>query len=81
MRPVALSWIATVLVSFTAGASGSSDAGLRYYQSKDYARAMETWTGCAESEDPECQFELGLMYKWGKAVPRNAKLSIQWSVE
>lgn len=53
-------------------------AGLRAYQSKDYATAVKEWRPLAEAGSPDAQFNLALMYLDGTGVVQNQQEAVLW---
>lgn len=53
-------------------------AGLRAYESKDYATAIKEWLPLAESGDAASQFNVGLMYLDGTGVPQSDLKAVEW---
>jgi uncharacterized protein len=53
-------------------------AGLRAYESKDYATALKEWLPMAEAGDAPSQFNLGLMYLDGVGVPQSDEKAVLW---
>ncbi len=64
----------------SAGVSWSADfqKGLTAYDSGDYATALREWTPLAEQGNAAAQFNLGLMYENGYAVPQDYKTAVKW---
>jgi TPR repeat protein len=54
------------------------EAGLRAYENKDYATALQEWRPLAENGDAAAQFNLGLMYYDGTGVPQDFKQAASW---
>ena len=53
-------------------------AGLRAYESKDYATALKEWLPMAEAGDAPSQFNVGLMYLDGVGVPQSDEKAVLW---
>lgn len=53
-------------------------AGLRAYESKDYATAMKEWLPLAEAGDAASQFNIGLMYLDGVGAPQSDQKAVEW---
>src|SRR5437588_11451343 len=53
-------------------------AGLRAYESKDYATAMKEWLPLAEAGDAPSQFNIGLMYLDGVGAPQSDQKAVEW---
>jgi TPR repeat protein len=54
------------------------DSGLGALRSRDYARALEQWSLCAEKGDAACQFGLGVLHDDGLGVPREVSRALSW---
>ncbi|MGA2597006.1 MAG: tetratricopeptide repeat protein [Bryobacteraceae bacterium] len=54
------------------------DAGLRAYQNQDYAAALKEWRPLAEKGNTLAEFNVGLLYLDGKAVPQDFELAAEW---
>jgi hypothetical protein len=78
----AFAWVASFCFVLTAGlflALGQDfDAGLRAYQNQDYAAALKEWRPLAEKGNMLAQFNVGLLYLDGKAVPQDFELAADW---
>lgn len=72
-------FLAAVLLAF-AGQVARADfaAGLRAYESKDYATAIKEWLPLAEAGDAAAQFNVGLMYLDGVGVPQSDLKAVEW---
>ena len=44
----------------------------------DFATALKEWKPLAEQGDADAQFNLGIMYDYGKGVPQNDKTAVKW---
>ncbi|MEO8025973.1 MAG: tetratricopeptide repeat protein [Bryobacteraceae bacterium] len=64
--------------SIAAIAAGPADEGLAFYQAKDYPNAFRVWNACAQKGDGACQYQLGLLYNWGRGVPHDANVARKW---
>ncbi|MGI8741466.1 MAG: tetratricopeptide repeat protein [Bryobacteraceae bacterium] len=53
-------------------------AGMKAYESRDYATAAKEWRPLADSGDAAAQFNLGLMYLDGTGVPQSVEHSVEW---
>ncbi len=53
-------------------------AGLKAYESHDYATALKEWRPLAEQGDAAAQFNLGLMYYDGQGVPQDFREARRW---
>jgi len=59
-------------------AAGSVQAGIRAYETKNYARAYEVWQPLAEAGEARAQFHLGALYFEGRGVPRDLTQARRW---
>ena len=69
----------TILLG-SAGMSASADfqKGLTAYESGDYATALREWYPLAEQGHATAQTNLGVMYHYGKGVPKDHKTAAKW---
>jgi hypothetical protein len=58
--------------------SGSVQAGIRAYETKNYARAYEVWQPLAEAGEASAQFHLGALYFEGRGVRRDLAQARRW---
>ena len=77
MQALAAIGIALALSAVTAIA-GDFEDGLKYYQSKNYARAFDSWSKPAAQGFAPAQFTLGFMYEKGEGVKQDNKLALSW---
>lgn len=54
------------------------DAGLKAYQSNDFATAVKEWRPLAEKGSAAAEFNLGLLYYDGHGVPQEFTEAAQW---
>ena len=68
-----------VLVGST-GVSWSADfqKGFEASKSGDYATALREWSPLAKQGLAAAQFNLGLMYAFGRGVPQDYKAAVKW---
>lgn len=67
------------LVGRPAHAGGSDfETGVVAYQSNKYLEALAAFRGRAERGNADAEFMLGVMYFYGKGVPRNDGLAAIW---
>lgn len=76
MRP--LRWSSLLLALAGPVLAADFAAGMRAYENKDYATAIQEWRPLAESGDAAAQFNLGLMYLDGAGVPQSLPHAIEW---
>ena len=69
---------ATLLCVLLTPAWADFAAGLSAYQKGDFATAMKEWRPIAENGDAAAQFNLGLMYYDGQAVPQDYAQAANW---
>ena len=65
------------------GGAGTSwgadyDKGLAAANSGDFATALREWTPLAEQGVANAQFNLGLMYCYGRDIPQDYKTAVKW---
>lgn len=53
-------------------------SGWTAYNQGNYREALRIWVPLAEAGDSNAQINLGVMYDYGKGVPRNPELAIKW---
>ncbi len=65
-----------------AGAAHASplDEALRAYDAEDFATAARLLAPLAEKGDATAQEKLSIMYFYGRGVPENEKLALQWAL-
>ena len=59
------------LVAFAVPAWASVQAGSDAYERGDYAEAVRWYRETAEVGEPEAQYNLGVMYNFGRGVPQS----------
>ncbi|MGY9106447.1 MAG: tetratricopeptide repeat protein, partial [Alphaproteobacteria bacterium] len=52
--------------------------GLVAFEQGDYGAAFQFWFSDAEQGDPKAQYNLGLLYRDGRGVARDADQAIRW---
>lgn len=52
--------------------------GLKYYESKKYAKAVKWYRKSAERGYAEAQYRLGFLYEYGRGVPKDIKEAHSW---
>ena len=67
---LALLWPVTGLADFSEGWAA--------YQRGDFATAMREWRPLAEAGDASAQYNLGVMYREGKGVPKDDAEAVKW---
>ena len=72
--------IPLVLLSLISSPSWSADFGKGYtaYNSGDFATALREWTPLAEQGNASAQYNLALMYDFGKGVLQDYKTAAKW---
>lgn len=58
--------------------TGTLQAGIRAYESKDYTRAYQVWEPLAEAGQAGAQFHLGALYFEGRGVGRDLSQARRW---
>src|SRR5215213_1517656 len=56
---------------------GHAEAAQAYFAG-DYARALKIYTPLAEDDDPEAQFNLGVMNQLGQGTTQNDEAAVKW---
>lgn len=79
-RPIlALAALAAIGLSMPAGrAYADFPAGLKAYDSGDFATAAREWTAAAHAGDQAAMRNLGHLYRWGRGVPADAVQAEFW---
>lgn len=71
-------WTCIVILAALAVSAQDFDTGLRAYEQKDYAGALKQWQPLAQKGNTLAQFNLGLLYFDGLAVPQDFAEAAQW---
>src|SRR5450759_17390 len=58
--------------------AGDFEDGSIFYQSKNYARAMNLWQKAAADGSAPAQFALGFMYEKGEGVAPDNQQALSW---
>ena len=58
--------------------AGPLEEGVNAYQNGDYARALRLWRPLANQGNAIAQAHLGLMYIFGRGVPKNDAEAVAW---
>ncbi len=69
---------AAVLLGLTAPAWAGLDEGVAAYHRGDYATALREWRPLAKQGNAKAQYNLGIMYNNGLAVPQDYAEAVQW---
>jgi TPR repeat protein len=72
--------LASVLLPATASAA-DFDAGMRAYRQGDFATAYDEWLPLAEQGSPAAQFNLGLIFRYGKGREPDPGEATRWFLE
>ena len=72
---VALSW-AMPLMAFAAQDECAN--GLQSYMVGDYAKALKTFDAAAKKNDGCAQFQLGMMYMYGRGIKKDDAKAKEW---
>ena len=67
-----------VWVALSEMAWAGFDEGLAAAQRGDYATALIEWQPLAKQGDADAQYNLGVMYRRGDGVPKNAVEAVRW---
>ncbi len=70
--------IALILILAAAPAGADFQAGLEAYRRGDYAAALEAWLPIAERGDANAQYNVGLLYARGEAMPQDFPQAAGW---
>jgi localization factor PodJL len=54
------------------------ETGFEAFDSADYERALRHLLPCARAGDPIAQFEVGVMYGYGRGVPQDDAEAVRW---
>ena len=54
------------------------DDGVEAYERKDYATALKIFRSIAATNNPQAQYNLGIMYQEGQGVPQDYEEAIKW---
>lgn len=77
MKPLR-AWACIAFLAPFACSAQDFDTGLRAYENKDYAAALKEWKPLADKGNTRAEFNLGLLYFDGKAVPQDYAEAAQW---
>ncbi|MFZ5522526.1 MAG: tetratricopeptide repeat protein [Pseudomonadota bacterium] len=58
--------------------AGDFDDGVAAYERKDYATALKIFRSFAAKNNPQAQYNLGIMYQEGQGVPQDYEEAIKW---
>ena len=67
-----------LLVALAAPAWAGFNEGMAAYERGDYATALREWRPLAEQGDANAQYNLGIMYRNGRGVPRDFAEAARW---
>ena len=73
----------SLILAVLLGSAGTSwgadfDKGYEAYYSGDFATALQEFMPLAEQGNADAQYYLGLMYEYGKGVPKDDKTAMKW---
>ena len=71
-------FFSTLVENTREGWSADYEKGSNAYVSGDYATALREWKPLAEQGFPPAQFNLGYLYRMGKAFPQDYKIALKW---
>ena len=70
-------WIAAVLALMPMSLLAQDfDKGMDAYEAGDYAPALQEWQPLADQGDAEAQDKLGILYYFGRGVPKDDAVSV-----
>ena len=67
-----------LILLFGTPAFADFQKGLAAYEKGDYATVLKEWKPIAEQGDAAAQFELGIMYDYGKGVTQDYNAAFKW---
>lgn len=73
-----LSMVLAPLLLSTPAQSADFQTGLDAYENKDYATALAEFAPLAEQGDAKAQSRMGILYGFGRGVPKDDKIAIKW---
>lgn len=65
-------------IQFGSAAAGDFETGWQAYQNGDFRRAFNEWRPLAEKGDKRAQFNIGVLYDDGKALPEDRSKALDW---
>ena len=68
----------TLLLLTSAFVQAGFDEGVAAADKGDYQTAFKEWKPLAEQGDASAQYNLGIMYAFGKGVPQNYTQAMDW---
>ena len=71
-------WLAVPMLVLAMPTWAGSQAGLRAYQRGDHATAFRELRPLAEQGHADAQYRLGVLYDYGKEVPRDHAQALKW---
>jgi TPR repeat protein len=57
------------------------EAGMSAYEDGDYETAYQEWLPLAEQGGPAAQFNVALLYRYGKGRPVDAEIAAEWCLK
>jgi len=70
--------LAVVVVLTAAPACTGFEAGMKAYLRGDHPTALKEWRPLAEQGNADAQFNLGVMYYFGRGVRQDYKEAVRW---
>jgi TPR repeat protein len=80
IRPL-VSLLALAVMGISAAAVAQSerfDEALKAYEKQDYTTALYYWKQLADSGDGMSQYDLGILYYYGRGVPKDLPEAYKW---
>lgn len=78
MKKIALAFTAALVLNLTPANAASLKKGNAAYQNKDYATARMEWQPLANEGNAAAQYNLGLLYAYGKGVAQDYAQAAKW---
>jgi hypothetical protein len=74
-----LTFLVAAAFAWPAGAQTTRfEEGYAAYQNKDYDTALYYWMPLAENNQANAQYNIGIMYLYGRGVPVSAAKALMW---
>jgi TPR repeat protein len=58
-----------------------TEAGMQAYEAGDYETAYQEWLPLAEQGSPVAQYNLSLLYRYGKGRPVDSRIAADWCLK
>jgi TPR repeat protein len=80
-RIVAIIAVIALTSSLTPPSCADVESGMSAYDAGDYEAAYNDWLPLAEQGSPVAQFNLSLLYRYGKGRPVDSKAAAAWCLK